>query len=210
MEEHEFTESREFPAPFVRVRGRLSREWQVQWSPSLRTYKGPPDKPVPGSGNNRTAVSQNQFAVDFLDYQGKVLESLPTVPHFLAKDQEWATFVTRLPYHSATQSVRLRFGEREISVLPVPTDRPFFSLLHPGEDSFIDDRGVLHLHWCDQVRSETPYPSRPAASAQAGSAAHLSFPVNPQTKPSGRCRCGSGHSIYEVRWSQMRRLQPLT
>jgi len=86
--------------------------------------------------------------VDFLDYQGKVLESLPTVPHFLAKDQEWATFVARLPYHSATQSMRLRFGEREISVLPVPTDRPFFSLLHPGEDSFIDGRGVLALHWC--------------------------------------------------------------
>jgi hypothetical protein len=41
MEENGFVESCEFPAPYVRVRGRVSRKWQVQFSPCIRTFKAP-------------------------------------------------------------------------------------------------------------------------------------------------------------------------
>jgi hypothetical protein len=154
MAEHEFAESREFPAPFVRVRGRVSREGRVQWSPCIRTYKGGTDQPTrdvpdrPAISNRRDASRVNQYVLDFLDYRGDVLESLPTRVRFLSTDRQWAPFVARLPYHSATQAVRFRSGQRELGRLDVPTDRPFFSLLKPEEDSFIDGEGVLHLHWC--------------------------------------------------------------
>lgn len=154
MADHEFTESREFPAPFVRVRGRVSREGQVQWSPCLRTYKGKIISPTSASIGRLVPVEHAEiskgaaFAIDLLDYRGAVLTSLPVRPNFLSKDQQWAPFVARLPYHDAAQAVRLRSGERELSRLKVPTDRPFFSLLKPEEDSFIDGAGVLHLHWC--------------------------------------------------------------
>lgn len=154
--EDEPIESKEFRAPFVRVRGRLSREWQVQWSPCLRTEKGPREMPPKNSRlkaqmeTRATEVvkPEDQYFVDFIDYKGNVLHTGPTQPHFFAKDQQWATFVARLPYHQQTQVVRLRRGERELGVLRVPTDRPCFTLLHPGEDACIDGSGVLHLHWC--------------------------------------------------------------
>lgn len=38
------TESREFPGPWVRVRGRLTRDGVATFSPCIRTYKGPPDR----------------------------------------------------------------------------------------------------------------------------------------------------------------------
>jgi hypothetical protein len=90
---------------------------------------------------------EDQFAIDFLDYRGIVLHSGLTRPHFFSKDQEWATFTSRLQYHEQTQAVRLRLGELELSLLRVLTDRPCFTLLHPGEDSCIDGSGVLHLKW---------------------------------------------------------------
>ena len=37
------TESREFPGPWVRVRGRLTREGLATFSPCIRTFKGPPE-----------------------------------------------------------------------------------------------------------------------------------------------------------------------
>lgn len=147
MAEHECgcIESKAFPGPFERVRGRVSREGEVQWSPCLRTDKGRVeiDREAP-------VARQVNYVVDFLDYRGAVLQSGPTEPHFFAEDQLSATFVARLPYHEQTQTVRLRRGEREreLGRLDVPTDRPCFTLLHPGEDTCIDGSGVLHLRWC--------------------------------------------------------------
>jgi hypothetical protein len=69
------------------------------------------------------------------------------VPQFLSRDRQWAPFVVRLPYHPNVQAVALLLGERELGRLTVPTDRPYFTLLHPSEDDFIDPAGVLHLHW---------------------------------------------------------------
>ncbi len=160
-DDDDYTESEEFPAPYIRVRGRVSRSGQVQWSPCLRTEKGPPaegqpsERPIPssalpsasGDGTTLAVGGGEALIVAFLDYRGEVLLSAPTTADFFAKDREWATFVVRLPYHPQTQTVVLRLGERELGRLDVPTDRPYFTLLHPNEDDYIDPTGVLHLHW---------------------------------------------------------------
>src|ERR1700730_3673551 len=156
MEENELAESCEYLAPFVRVRGRVSREWQVQWSPCIRTFKTPKEKetdsaPTPAGQTRAAVVVKPVFSVGFLDYRGESLVSSVTEPHFLAKDQEWATFVARLPYHRETQSVVLSVNERVIGRLEVPSDRPYFSLLRPNEDDYIDPAGILHLHWADHA-----------------------------------------------------------
>jgi hypothetical protein len=143
--EHEVTESEEFSGKFVRVRGRLSRKGEVRWSPCLRTEKGPIDLPAE---RRSTAVAKATHRIDLLDYRGESLESTPVQPHFFARDQEWATFVARLPYRNNVQSVRLRLGELTLGALDVPTDRPYFTLLNPTEDSYINPLGILHVHWC--------------------------------------------------------------
>jgi hypothetical protein len=145
MHEHEcgLIESKAFPGPFVRVRGRLSRQYQVQWSPALRVER----VPVPNA-RDAAVVRKIPYAVDFLDYTGKVLDSGPANVYFFAKAQETAAFGARLPYHDQTQTIRLRGGERTLGHLCVPTDRPCFTLLSPGEDACIDASGVLHLRWC--------------------------------------------------------------
>lgn len=157
MKEHDcgLIESKVFPGPYVRVRGRVSREGQVRWSPALRVEKGSggSDQPAPGRGPNSPrvralAVNNNQYWVDFLDYNGKVLVSGPSAVRFLAKEQEEVPFVARLPYHDQTLSIRLRLGERELGRTGVPTDRPCFTLMSPGEDACINPSGVLHLRWC--------------------------------------------------------------
>lgn len=154
MSEHECEciESKAFPGPFVRIRGRVSREFQVQWSPALRTEKG---RAISDRSHIAAELRQDFYAVDFLDYRNAVLESGPAELNFFAKDQQMATFVARLPYNEHTQTVRLRRGERELGRMSAPTDRPCFTLLDPGEDACIDGSGVLHLRWCPHA-SEYP------------------------------------------------------
>ncbi len=145
MAEHycECIESKAFTGKFVRIRGRVSREGQVQWSPGLRTEKGQIQ-----DRRQAVVVRPHPYAVDFLDYRGAVLESAPADVLFFAKERQTAGFGARLPYNDNTQTVRLRRGDRELSRLSVPTDRPCFTLLDPGEDACIDASGVLHLRWC--------------------------------------------------------------
>jgi hypothetical protein len=63
MNDDDYTESEEFPAPFVRVRGRVSRSGQVHWSPCLRTEKGreveglPSVQPKPMNAHTHTEVT---------------------------------------------------------------------------------------------------------------------------------------------------------
>jgi hypothetical protein len=157
MDTDDYIESEEFPGPYVRVRGRLARSGEVTWSPCLRTEKAPPEqrRSAPAPAGDRfaklaaeaLAVKQGRHTVAFLDYRGQVLESGTVTPDFFAQDQGRATFVIRLPYHPHTQAVVLRIGDKELGRLDVPTDRPFFTLLRPTEDTFIHPTGVLHLHW---------------------------------------------------------------
>ena len=164
MEDDDLSESCEFPAPFIRVRGRVSRKGQVQWSPCIRTFKGPKQMerdqaavprshvlPSPAGAIATTAAATVKpvFTVGLLDYRSEPLATTVTEPAFLAKDQEWATFVARLRYQPQTQSVVLSVNERVLDRMEVPTDRPYFTLLHPNEDDFIDPSGVLRLHWAD-------------------------------------------------------------
>jgi hypothetical protein len=60
------TESREYPGPWVRVRGRLSREGSATFSPCIRTFKGPPERrPPPSRGSaDRLPPSHNGLRLD--------------------------------------------------------------------------------------------------------------------------------------------------
>lgn len=161
MADNDYIESEEFPGRWVRVRGRIAREeGQVRWSPCLRTEKGPRERPmdaasrpeaipsdIGGAQTSAAVVPDDTYAVAFLDYRDATLVQARVAPDFLARNQGWATFVTRLPYHPQTQAIVLRIGERELGRLDVPTDRPYFTLLHPNEDDYIDPTGFLHLHW---------------------------------------------------------------
>jgi hypothetical protein len=152
MDRDDYIESEEFPGPMVRVRGRLSRSGEVSWSPCLRTYKGwrmseGGDESRSESAEETSLGGEGRHVVVFLDYRGEIVARRLVSPRFSASEQEWATFAARIPYRPETQAVALLAGERELGRLDVPTDRPFFTLLRPTEDEFIDPNGVLHLHW---------------------------------------------------------------
>lgn len=184
-------ESRPFEERYVRVRGRLSRQGEVRWSPCLRTAKGPRrrndgspqvEPSVPATDGARSpqraaglelhrlasyAASQPPavgrplpeelmaisvggdpgYRIVCEDAEGAELVSSPTLPAFLARDQEWATFVARLPYAETTARVVLMFGARRLGVLDVPSRTPQFDLELPRSATHIDTEGILHLRW---------------------------------------------------------------
>jgi hypothetical protein len=148
-------QSREYTAPFIRIRGRVSRGGHVRWSPCLRTEKGDPALLRPRDRDDRDpagalAVSRGAYSIVLLDYRGEMLATAPAKPQFFSASQQWGTFVVRMPYQENVNFVRLVHGrERTLGELQVPTCRPYFTLLRPGDDSFIDSNGVLHLHWAD-------------------------------------------------------------
>lgn len=182
------TESREFDAPYVRVRGRLSRQGEVRWSPCIRTFKEPeqrqhPDGPdshvvdsatgaaraarraqagngQPGStrgarlsarletGKREDIVGGPEgYRIVFQDGKGETLAWAPTRPWFFATDNQWATFVERLPYRPETEKVALLLGNRELGALPVTRKLPEFDLVGPRTAKEIDTAGILHLRW---------------------------------------------------------------
>ncbi len=168
QEEH--ITSREFAAPFVRVRGRLSRHGQVQWSPCLRTFREPrwigavahPSIPPAielsveqtGPGIVQQPADYD-YMITFEDGQGNILARAPTEPEFFAQNQEWAGFGQRLPYRRNTERVTLRRGEKELGALHVTRQLPEFALLYPLKAEQIDSKGVLHLRWeADPVGSK--------------------------------------------------------
>jgi hypothetical protein len=167
--------SREFEAPFVRVRGRLNRNGQVQWSPCLRTFREPtlepkPRMPVPyhfpSPFTNRflkgrtfgTAQTSGEYVIAFEDAQKHILTSAPTVPEFFARDQESAVFGQRIPYRSETERVVLRLREKELGVLHVTKRLPEFALLQPVTVGDIDPSAVLRLRWKADASNPDEYP----------------------------------------------------
>lgn len=156
MENDDLNESRTFPGPMVRVRGRVSRDGDVTWSLALRTFRARNtdlDEPrlavqaAEAAAADVTASRDGQFVVEILDYEGTALVSRPVRVEFFANDKRYATFSIRLPYDPNGAALQLRLGERTLSRIQVPPERPYFTLLHPNEDDYIDPDGVLHLHW---------------------------------------------------------------
>jgi hypothetical protein len=155
MADDDLNESKPFPGPMVRVRGRVWRKGNVTWSPAIRTFRGRDKESTnqrriasPPTGTRQAlATTGDQHLVEILDYEGTALISRPVHLNFFSSDQEFATFSTRLPFEPNGEQLQLRVGERVLSTLKVPTERPYFTLLHPDEDDYIDPNGVLHLHW---------------------------------------------------------------
>ena len=155
MADDDLNESKSFPAPMVRVRGRVWRKGNVTWSPAIRTFRGrdkentnqPRIAATTAAGQPGFATTGNQYVVEILDYEGTALISRPVHLNFFSSDQEFATFSIRLPFEPNGEQLQLRLGERVLSTLKVPTERPYFTLLHPEEDDYIDPKGILHLHW---------------------------------------------------------------
>ncbi len=123
----DLNESRTFPGPMVRVRGRVSRRGAVTWALALRTYRGRENKDheirVASNlaGGQATTVKGDPYVVEILDYEGTVLVSRHVHVNFFAKDQESATFSIRMPYDDNGEQLRLRLGERVLSTTKVPT-----------------------------------------------------------------------------------------
>ena len=163
MADDDLNESKPFPGPMVRVRGRVWRKGKVTWSPAIRTFRGRDKEAtnqrriasVSTGGRQTLGTIRNEHVVEILDYEGTVLISRPVHLNFFSDDQEFATFSIRLPFDPNGEQLRLRTGERVLSTLKVPTERPYFTLLHPDEDDYIDRDGVLHLHWAAHS-SENP------------------------------------------------------
>ena len=181
--------SHEFEGSFVRVRGRLSREGQVRWSPCLRTFRQatpikvhtdlsprvtsglptsialdspsqerPPSATLTSGLGRLGPIANERYYIDFQDRNGKVLESAPTEPEFFAMNQQWATFVQRLPYQRKTERVVLRRGKRELGVLIVTPQLPKFELVHPVRANEIDTEGIMHLRWKVDPTTSKKYP----------------------------------------------------
>src|SRR5919112_5627755 len=165
--------SREFPAPFVRIRGRFSQDGRIKWSPCVRSFKGPATNRritmTEVSGNNNqsnleqtksadgddpirsTSASvpdaESAYNLAFEDKEGRILEKSAVKPVFYDFDSQWATFVQRMPYNKKTERVVLRYGKRELGVLKVTMKLPEFELVYPREATQIDPNGILHIKW---------------------------------------------------------------
>jgi hypothetical protein len=163
----------EFQAPFVRVRGRVSREHNVTWSPCIRTFRGPDvKKPSPGikdpniekfqsgefssmtnehmSIDTRTInpeLSESDYIVAFEDRGGTVLAFSYVFPKFFAMNNFWATFKTRMPYHKNVSRVTLRYKDRIIGQLDVEHYFAEFELISPLKPEDIDTAGIMHIRW---------------------------------------------------------------
>jgi hypothetical protein len=163
-EDRSWIESKAFNAPFVRVRGRVSRRGEVSWSPCLRTFKGPdglqharpPAKKRPGDERKRTAPAVDAIVVvpTASDYwvaceteAGHELVRTLAAPRWFYEDQEFATFTVRVPYHRTTRRVVLGRGRQRLGELDVPAAIPNFDLSRPVRVEDIDTEGVLHLRW---------------------------------------------------------------
>jgi hypothetical protein len=136
-------ESRPFPGPLVRVRGRVTRDRRVTWSPCLRTFT---DRSAPAA--RQAAAAESGYVVAFEAASGQVLASAPVLPQFFSPDAQHASFTTRLPYQQQTARVVLRLGGELLSdQLEIPPQAPHFHLASPRSTEEIDPAGVLHLTW---------------------------------------------------------------
>lgn len=228
MEDDDLNESRPFPGPMVRVRARVSRRGDVTWALALRTFKGRGDAEGEHGISSTppeamAVVDREPYIVEILDYEGSALVSRPVRLDFFAQDQEAATFSIRMPYDRNGEQLQLRRGERVLSRIQVPTERPYFTLLHPNDDDYIDPDGVLHLHWAAHT-SEYPLAYFVRYTPDGGKTWHRpgvnlktnDYYVDLREMPGGqRCRVevlatnGYRTSYVRTRWFSVPRKPPM-
>jgi hypothetical protein len=140
--------SREFPGPFVRIRGHLSREGEVEWDPCVRTFREQRNRPSPRDASHAAArIPTTRYRVVLSNAQGREVARAPVVPEFYAHYQEWASFGVRLPYGAGVTSLALRRGRQTLGVLTVPNELPKLRLLAPLTLPHVDPEAVLRLRW---------------------------------------------------------------
>jgi hypothetical protein len=126
-----------FPSPYVRVRGRISRSYEVEWHYCVPTFK-PPKAIHPGN----TA----SYKLTSLDGAGAALVEADVEVIFQAADQERATFVLRLPYRPEAARITLSKEGRTLSEYVLPGERPMFELevIGTGPEA---TASTLRLRW---------------------------------------------------------------
>jgi hypothetical protein len=148
--------SRTFEAPYVRIRGRISRRDEVRFSPCVRTFhRGRADSRV---GRKRKAKSEPRhpplpYRVTIEDGGGKVFESEYFAVKFRASTREWTRFVVRLPYHGAAKRIAVYRDDKELGSLSFPAHAPEIVLLHPTSAHSIDPNNCLELDWKPEGKS---------------------------------------------------------
>jgi hypothetical protein len=108
-----------FAPPYVRVRGRISRNDEVEWHYCAPTFK-PPKTVQPGDKRDYKLTSWDGTGAALFEAQVEVI--------FHASDQERTTFVQRLPYRPEAARITLSKEGRTLSEYVLPVDRPLFEL----------------------------------------------------------------------------------
>jgi hypothetical protein len=150
-----YIKSRAFEAPYVRIRGRISRGGEVQFSPCVRTFHAGRSDSEPGSSNGKQPHPTLQYRVAIEDGGGRALESGYFEVKFRAATREWARFVVRLPYHATAKRIVVYREDSKLGALSFPSRAPEFILLHPTTARSIDPNNCLELDWRPEGRSAT-------------------------------------------------------
>lgn len=148
--------SHTFEAPYVRIRGRISRRDEVRFSPCVRTFR--PGRADSRDGKKRKAKigprhPQLPYRVTIEDGSGKVFESEYFAVKFRASTREWTRFVVRLPYHGAAKRVVVYHDDEELGSFSFPPHAPEIVLLHPTTAYSIDPDNCLELDWKPEGKS---------------------------------------------------------
>ena len=153
-----YIESRPFGAPYVRIRGRISRGGEVQFSPCVRTFH------AGRSGSQPSAEPEDkiehpsprlQYRVAIEDGKDRALESGYFPAKFGAVTREWTRFVVRLPYRATAKRITVYRENSRLGALSFPSHAPEFTLLHPTTARSIDPSNCLELDWRPEGRSAT-------------------------------------------------------
>jgi hypothetical protein len=153
-----YIESRPFAAPYVRIRGRISRAEEVQFSPCMRTFHvGRPDSQHGSELNEKIEYSRPalQYRVAIEDGRGRTLESGYFAAKFGAVTRKWTRFLVRLPYRETGKRIAVYRENSRLGALSFPSHAPEFILLHPTIARSIDPSNCLELDWRPEGRSVT-------------------------------------------------------
>lgn len=164
-------QSSEFRAPFVRVRGRISRKGNVLLDYCLRTFHQPNmasfvQKRVHGTASQQPEqnviaqvdqTSNKVVRLDLLDKHHTILDTGCALLDFVFKEVSWGVFVQRLNYKQNAEIVRVSLGGRKLDEFPLVNRLPNFQL-HIDPDPFDPNvDGVCTLSWASKDVPERPY-----------------------------------------------------